>query len=99
VYLGGISLSFYLWHLVIIEKVKEWTTPGWDEIAERARNPRPGNTLDAVGTFTGSYLKVVLISWVLSFLVASVLFRVVELPFLRLKDQPLANIFRRSPTP
>lgn len=99
VYLGGISLSFYLWHLVIIEKVKEWTTPGWDEIAERARNPRPGNTLDAVGTFTGSYLKVVVISWVLSFLVASVLFRVIELPFLRLKDQPLANIFRRTPTP
>jgi peptidoglycan/LPS O-acetylase OafA/YrhL len=95
VYLGAISLSFYLWHLVIIEKVKEWTTPGYDLILERARNPRPGNTLDAVGTFTGSYLKVAAISWVLSFLVATVLFRLVELPFLRLKDQPLASVFRR----
>lgn len=99
VYLGAISLSFYLWHLVIIEKVKEWTTPGYDLILERARNPRPGNTLDAVGTFTGSYLKVAAISWVLSFLVATVLFRLIELPFLRLKDQPLANIFRRPGTP
>jgi peptidoglycan/LPS O-acetylase OafA/YrhL len=95
VYLGAISLSFYLWHLVIIEKVKEWTTPGFDVILERARNPRPGNTLDAVGTFTGSYVKVVLISWVLSFLVATFLYRLIELPFLRLKDQPLSNVFRR----
>ena len=94
-YLGAISLSFYLWHLVIIEKVKEWTTPDYDLILERARNPRPGNTLDAVGTFTGSYLKVAAISWVLSFIVATILFRLVELPFLRLKDQPLATVFRR----
>jgi len=99
VYLGAVSLSFYLWHLVIIEKVKEWTTPGFDVILERARNPRPGNTLDAVGTFTGSYWKVVVISWVLSFLVASVLFRFIELPFLRLKDEPLRAVFRRRRTP
>ncbi len=95
VYLGAVSLSFYLWHLVIIEKVKEWTTPGYDLILERARNPRPGNTLDAVGTFTGSYLRVVVISWVISFVVASIAFRFVELPFLRLKDQPLGAVFRR----
>ena len=53
------------------------------------------DTLDAVGTFTGSFLEVAALSWLISFVIASVLFRVVELPFLRLKDQPLANLFRR----
>lgn len=94
VYLGGISLSFYLWHLAIIEQAKYWTIPDYAGLVERAAHPRPGNTLDGVGTFQGPYLKIVLISWIVSFLVASVLFRLVELPFLRLKDQPLWALLR-----
>ena len=92
VYLGAISLSFYLWHLVVIEQVKAWTVPGYEQLKDLAAHPRPGNVLDAVGTFRGNYLEVLLIAWILSFLVASVLFRFVELPFLRLKDRPLRSL-------
>lgn len=84
VYLGGISLSFYLWHLNIIEAVKRWTIPGYDQMT-------------GLATFTGNYGLIVLVSWTLSFVVASVLFRLVELPFLRLKDEPLRALFRRRP--
>lgn len=94
VYLGGISLSFYLWHLAIIEQTKYWTIPDYAGLVERAAHPRPGNTLDGVGTFQGPYGWIVLISWLVSFLVASVLFRVVELPFLRLKDAPLRSMLK-----
>jgi peptidoglycan/LPS O-acetylase OafA/YrhL len=94
VYLGVISLSFYLWHLEFIEKVKAWTVPDWDVLVERAAHPRPGNTLDAVGTFAGSFSKVALVAWIISFFVASVVYYVVERPFQRLKEQPLRALVR-----
>ena len=94
VYLGGISLSFYLWHLAIIEQTKYWTIPDYAQRVELAAHPPPGNALAGVATFTGPYLQIVLISWVVSFVVASILFRVVELPFLRLKDQPLRTLLK-----
>jgi peptidoglycan/LPS O-acetylase OafA/YrhL len=92
VFLGGVSLSFYLWHLVIIDKVKELTVPDYDQLRRLALNPRPGNTLDGVGTFQGNYLKIVLIAWAISFVVATALYYLVELPFLRLKDAPLRSL-------
>jgi peptidoglycan/LPS O-acetylase OafA/YrhL len=95
VYLGAVSLSFYLWHLNIIDQVKAWTIPDYGELVERAAHPRPGNALDGVATFTGNYWLVVGLSFVLSLAVASVLFYVVELPFLKLKDQPLRALFKR----
>jgi peptidoglycan/LPS O-acetylase OafA/YrhL len=100
VYLGAISLSFYLWHLALIEKAKEWTVPEYLAKRALAANPPPDNPLAGVATFTGNFGKVVLISWILSFLVASLLYRYVELPFLRLKDEPLRSLRRRrSPPP
>jgi peptidoglycan/LPS O-acetylase OafA/YrhL len=100
VYLGAISLSFYLWHLVIIDKVKEWTVPDYAHLKELAANPPPGNTLASIATFQGNYVKVVVIAWTLSFLIASVLFRFVETPFVRLKDAPLHHLWtRRRATP
>ena len=98
VYLGAISLSFYLWHLAIIEQAKYWTIPDYAEKVALAANPPPGNPLAGVATFTGPYLKIVVISWVVSFLVASVLFHFVELPFLRLKDEPLRALLHRRGT-
>jgi peptidoglycan/LPS O-acetylase OafA/YrhL len=95
VYLGTISLSFYLWHLPLVEKVKQWTVVDWHQREELAAHPPSDNPLAAAATFTGSYPRVVLITWVLSFLVASLLYRFVELPFLRLKDAPLRRLFRR----
>jgi len=92
VFLGSVSLSFYLWHLVVIDKVKERTVPDYDTLRERALHPRPGNTLDGVGTFQGNYLKIVVIAWAISFGVATVLFYLVELPYLRLKDGPLRSL-------
>lgn len=97
VYLGGISLSFYLWHLVLIEKAKEWTIPDYAGLKELAAHPPPGNTLAPLATFQGNYVKVVVIAWTLSFVVATVLFYLVELPFLRLKDRPLRQLFTRTP--
>ena len=65
------------------------------DAAGAGRAPPPGNTLDGVGTFTGNYLEVRRASpGCISFVVASVLFRVVELPFLRLKDEPCAAPIR-----
>ena len=89
VYLGAISLSFYLWHLEFIEQVKAWTVPDWDVIVERAAHPRPGNTLDAVGTFAGSLPKVAALAWLITLVVASIVYYAVERPFQRLKDEPL----------
>jgi peptidoglycan/LPS O-acetylase OafA/YrhL len=96
VYLGAVSLSFYLWHLMLIDQVKQWTVVDWSTRVEMATHPPPGNMLASVATFTGNYAEVVLISWVLAFAVASVLYRLVELRFLRIKDQPLRTLFRRD---
>ncbi len=99
VYLGSVSLSFYLWHLVIIDQVKAWTVPNYDQLVELAAHPPPGNTLAGVATFTGNYLEIVVISFVLSLIVASILFRVVELPFLKLKDAPVRSLLPARRTP
>jgi peptidoglycan/LPS O-acetylase OafA/YrhL len=99
VYLGAISLSFYLWHLNIIEWVKEWTIPDYGHLQDLAAHPPPGNPLAGVATFTGNYLEIVVISFTLSLVVASIIFRFVELPFQRLKDEPLRAMLRRTKTP
>jgi peptidoglycan/LPS O-acetylase OafA/YrhL len=95
VYLGAISLSFYLWHLVLIEAAKRWTVPDYGARVALATNPPPGNDLAALATFVGDYWKVALIAWGLSFGVASLLHRWVEVPFLRLKDGPLRQLLPR----
>jgi peptidoglycan/LPS O-acetylase OafA/YrhL len=94
VYLGTISLSFYLWHLPLVDKVKQLTVSDWDQREQLAAHPSPDNPLSAAATFTGSYPRVVLITFVVSLLVASFLYRYVELPFLHLKDEPLRNLWR-----
>jgi peptidoglycan/LPS O-acetylase OafA/YrhL len=94
VYLGTISLSFYLWHLPLVDKVKQLTVPDWDQREALAAHPSPDRPLSAAATFTGSYPRVVLITFVVSLLVASFLYRYVELPFLHLKDEPLRNLWR-----
>lgn len=98
VYLGAISLSFYLWHLNILEAVKDWTIPDYSQLQELAANPPPGNVLAPVATFTGNFLVVAVLTWVISFFVASVLYRAVELPFLKLRDRPIRQLLDR-PTP
>jgi peptidoglycan/LPS O-acetylase OafA/YrhL len=97
VFLGTISLSFYLWHLPLVEKAKEWTVPDWVERERLAANPPAGNPLASASTFTGNYLLVVAITLALSLLVATLLYRFVELPFLRLKDAPLRTLWPRRP--
>ncbi|MEZ5141930.1 MAG: acyltransferase family protein [Acidimicrobiales bacterium] len=82
VYLGGISLSFYLWHLALVDQAKAWTVPDYE-------------SLTGLATFTGNFFVVAGLAWLVTFLVASLLFRVVELPFLRLKDEPLRSLVRR----
>jgi peptidoglycan/LPS O-acetylase OafA/YrhL len=95
VWLGTISLSFYLWHLPVIDKVKQLTVPNWDELEAMAAHPDPARPLSAAATFTGSFPRVVLITFIVSLLLASLLYRYVELPFLRLKDAPLRDLWRR----
>jgi peptidoglycan/LPS O-acetylase OafA/YrhL len=98
VYLGSISLSFYLWHLAVIEQVKRWTVDGYDRLEALAQNPPAGNELAGLATFTGDFVVVAVLSWLLSFAIASVAFRFVELPFLRLKDEPLRSLLPWSRT-
>jgi peptidoglycan/LPS O-acetylase OafA/YrhL len=89
VYLGSISLSFYLWHVAFVAVAKSWTVPDYDARLALEANPPPGNPLAGVATFTGNALVVTLITWGLSFVVAAVLYRVVERPLLELKSRPL----------
>lgn len=90
VYLGVISLSFYLWHLALIAVAKSWTVPGYDALVAIAADPPPGNPLAGVATFTGSFPLVAGVAWLLSLAVASAAFHAVELPFLRRKAPPPA---------
>ena len=55
-YLGAISLSFYLWHLALIEQVKAWTVPDWPARVALAANPPPDNPLAGLATFTGNFM-------------------------------------------
>ena len=110
VFLGAVSLSFYLWHLVIIDQLKGWTIPGcitqpdgalpwprcYEVLKTQAAHPAPGNPLAGLETFKGNYLELAVAAWIFSFAVAAILFRLVEFPFLRLKDEPLRDLFRRS---
>jgi peptidoglycan/LPS O-acetylase OafA/YrhL len=95
VYLGAISLSFYLWHLGVMDEVKSWTVPGWDALVQQAAHPRPGS-LDGLVTFTGSMGTVVVLTWCLTFVVASVCYVAIERPFLRLKRVPLRDLVHRA---
>ena len=97
VYLGAISLSFYLWHLALIAVAKSWTVPGYDELVAIAADPPPGNALAGVATFTGSFPLVAAIAWVLAVAVASAAFRLVELPFLRRKAPARARSAEADP--
>jgi peptidoglycan/LPS O-acetylase OafA/YrhL len=89
VYLGGISYSFYLWHHVLVDQAKQWTVSDLDQ----------RELIGGLAPFTGNFWLISLIAWVTTALVASFLFRYVELPFLRLKDRPLRDLWRRSPLP
>jgi peptidoglycan/LPS O-acetylase OafA/YrhL len=81
---------------VLIEQAKAWTVPDYEQLQALAANPPPDNPLAGLATFTGNFFVVAALAWIVSFLVASLLFRVVELPFLRLKDEPLRALFRRD---
>lgn len=89
-YLGAISLSFYLWHLELIELAKRLTVP--DYAARAARAEAPIGDWDALATITGNVLVVSLLAFALTFVVAAFAHRFVEVPFLRLKDKPLRQL-------
>lgn len=85
-YLGAISLSFYLWHLDLIHQAQRWTVPGYDQLA-------------GLAVFTGNLWLVGALAASATLVIASILHRLVELPFLRLKDGPLRSLpemFRSS---
>ena len=83
VYLGMVSFSFYLWHLAFVEQAKIWTVPDYEQ-------------LEGLATFQGNVAVVAAVAFVCSLAVASVLYRLVELPFLRLKDEPAWSVGRRA---
>lgn len=86
-YLGAISYSFYLWHYVLVDQAKQWTVADLDQ----------REVIGGLATFTGNFWLVSLVAWVTTALIASVLHRYVEVPFLRLKDRPLRRLWRRPP--
>ena len=81
--LGTVSLSFYLWHIAFIDQAKSWTIPGYEQ-------------LEGLATFQGSLLRVVAIAFVCTAATAALLYRFVELPFLRLKDDSAWAVGRRA---
>lgn len=89
VYAGGLSLSFYLWHLDVMDQIKAWTVSGYDELARQAAG---ASGLASLATFAGNF-------WIVSFwtiavtsAIAVVLHRFVELPFLSLRGRPLRDV-------
>ncbi len=87
VHLGAVSLSFYLWHLALVEQVKAWTVPDYAALRAAAANPQPGNPLGGLETFTGNFWLVAGLTWLLSLAVATVLHRTVELPGMRFGER------------
>lgn len=87
-YLGAISYSFYLWHYVLVDQAKQWTVTDLDQ----------REAIGGLATFTGNFWLVSLVAWVTTALIAAVLHRYVEVPFLRLKDRPLRQLWRRPGT-
>jgi len=73
VYLADLSLSFYLWHLAFVDQAKEWTVPGYSQ-------------LEGLAVFTGSFPLVLVVATAATLVVSAVVYHLVELPFLRLKD-------------
>jgi peptidoglycan/LPS O-acetylase OafA/YrhL len=86
VYLGAVSLGFYLWHLALVEQAKAWTIDDYAARQALAANPDPSNPLGGLETFTGNFALVAAIAWICSFAVASVLHYAVERPAMRLKE-------------
>lgn len=85
-WLGAISLSFYLWHLDLIHQAQTWTVEDYES--------RIG-----LAAFAGNFWTVSALAVVTTLMVAAVVHRLVELPFLRLKDrrlQELPHIWVRS---
>ncbi len=79
VYAGGLSLSFYLWHLDIMGQVQEWTVEGYAD-------------LEGLAQFTGNFWIVASGTILVTFATAMVLHRLVELPFLALRNRPVRDI-------
>jgi peptidoglycan/LPS O-acetylase OafA/YrhL len=79
-WLGAISLSFYLWHLELIHQAQKWTVADYDELEGLAR------------AFAGDFWTVSLVAIVATTVVAAVVHRLVEVPFLRLKDRPIRDL-------
>jgi peptidoglycan/LPS O-acetylase OafA/YrhL len=82
VYLGTISLGFYLFHLALMTNIQEWLDPS-------------NGRFD--GDFYGSLPTVFFLTFAASIAAASVSYLLVERPFLRLKDRQLLSVFRREP--
>jgi peptidoglycan/LPS O-acetylase OafA/YrhL len=78
-WLGAISLSFYLWHLELIGRAQRWTVAGYDD-------------LTGLAVFSGNFWLVAAIATVTTLLAAAVVHRLVEVPFLLLKDRPLREL-------
>ena len=89
VYAGGLSLSFYLWHLDVMGQVKEWTVPAYTELAELAEG---AEGLASLAIFTGNFWIVSFWTIVITGAIAVVLHRLVEVPFLSLRNRPLRDI-------
>jgi peptidoglycan/LPS O-acetylase OafA/YrhL len=87
-WLGMISLSFYLWHLPILEKVKEWIVPGYPALRSAAASVGPDNPLGALVVFTGSFWRVTLLTFVVTTIVASFAYLFVERPAARWRAAP-----------
>lgn len=89
-WLGAISLSFYLWHLDLIHQAQAWTVPDW--AAREAAAANPTNALEGLATFAGNFWVVSAVAIVTTLIVAAVIHRLVEMPFLLLKDRPLREL-------
>jgi peptidoglycan/LPS O-acetylase OafA/YrhL len=89
-WLGAISLSFYLWHLDLIHQAQRWTVSDFAEREAMAENP--SNLAEALATFTGNFWVVSAVAIVSTLVVAALVHRLVETPFLLLKDRPLRGL-------